>query len=218
LISATVYDRDRRKLVPSFDEFYGAALDALPFALDADLSVLDLGTGTGLFAAMVARRYPAAQLHLTDISRAMIAQAEQRFAGNSRVHFSLQDHQALCERDSYDLVLSALSIHHLEHAGKKTLFKKIYAALRPGGLFVNADQALAPSPQGEEQYERQWLADVRANGIDEGVLQQAQIRKREDRSALLIDQLRWLEEAGFERADCWYKRFRFVVYGAYKIR
>jgi len=39
---------------------------------------------------------------------------------------------------------------------------------------------------------------------------------REDKNALLADQLTWLEEAGFVDIDCWYKRFRFVVYGASK--
>ncbi len=94
--------------------------------------------------------------------------------------------------------------------------RKFPAALKPGGIFVNADQALAPSLQGEEQYEEHWLAEVRANGIGEEELARAQIRKEEDRSALLLDQLTWLEEVGFDRVDCWYKRFRFVVYGGYK--
>jgi tRNA (cmo5U34)-methyltransferase len=178
--------------------------------------VLDLGAGTGLFGAMVARAFPEASLLLTDISEAMLAQARQRFAGNPRVSYSLMEHAQLSAASEYDLVLSALSIHHLDHSGKRTLFQKIYRALRPGGMFINVDQALAPSRIGEEQYERMWLEDARANGVSELALAQARERMREDRSALLSDQLAWLVEAGFDDVDCWYKRFRFVVYGGVK--
>lgn len=213
---ATAYDGDRPKLVPSFDELYGTALRVIPFAREAKIRVLDLGAGTGLFGAMVARAFPEASLLLTDISEAMLAQARQRFAGNPRVSYSLMEHAQLSAASEYDLVLSALSIHHLDHSGKRTLFQKIYRALRPGGMFINVDQALAPSRTGEEQYERMWLEDARAASVSEVALAQARERMREDRNALLSDQLAWLVEAGFDDVDCWYKRFRFVVYGGVK--
>ena len=213
---ATVYDRDRPKLVPSFDELYGTALRVIPFARETKIRVLDLGAGTGLFGAMVARAFPEASLLLTDISQAMLSQAKQRFAGNPRVSYALLEHAQLSAVSEYDLVLSALSIHHLEHRDKRALFQKIYRALRPGGMFINVDQALAPSRIGEEQYERIWLEDARANGVSELALAQARERMREDRNALLSDQLAWLVEAGFDDVDCWYKRFRFVVYGGAK--
>jgi len=213
---ALVYDVDRPKLVPSFDELYGTAIHVIPFMTDAKIQVLDLGSGTGLFGAMVAKSFPEARLHLTDISEAMLAQAKQRFEGNPRVTYSLQDHSSLSSTSEYDLVISALSIHHLEDSDKRTLFRRIYEALRPGGMFINVDQALAPTSRGEEQYEKKWLEDVKANGTSELTVTQARERMREDKNALLANQLKWLDEAGFEDIDCWYKRFRFVVYGARK--
>jgi ubiquinone/menaquinone biosynthesis C-methylase UbiE len=213
---AMAYDVDRPKLVPAFDELYGTAMYVIPFTTDAKIQVLDLGAGTGLFGAMVAKAFPAARLHLTDISEAMLAQARQRFEGNPHVTYSLQEHSNLSATSEYDLVISALSIHHLEDSDKRTLFRKIYEALHPSGMFINVDQALAPTPSGEERYERKWLEDVKANGASELTVTQARERMREDKSALLADQLKWLDEAGFEDIDCWYKRFRFVVYGARK--
>lgn len=78
---ATAYDQDRPKLVPGFAQLYGAALQALPQSAVAP-EVLDLGAGAGLFAAMVAAAYPQASIHLTDLSAAMLAQAQLRFQGN----------------------------------------------------------------------------------------------------------------------------------------
>lgn len=213
---ALAYDVDRPKLVPAFDDLYGTAMRAIPFTPEAKIQILDLGAGTGLFGAMVAKAFPLAMLHLTDISEAMLAQAQQRFSGNPNVTYAVQDHSSLSAISEYDLVISALSIHHLEHRDKRALFRKIYDALRPGGVFINVDQALAPTCSGEEQYEDKWLEDVKASGASESTVTQARERMREDRNALLADQLTWLEEAGFEDSDCWYKRFRFVVYGASK--
>lgn len=213
---ATTYDQDRPKLVPCFDEFYGTALRVIPFSTDASIRVLDLGAGTGLFSAMVAQVFPEAIFHLTDVSEVMLEQAQQRFRENPHVTFSVQDHLQLAVTSEYDLVLSALSIHHLENPRKKALFQKIHDALRENGMFINVDQALAPSDLGELEYERQWLEDVRANGISETSLEKARERMREDKNALLSDQLLWLNEVGFNEVDCWYKRFRFVVFGGMK--
>ena len=215
---ATEYDKDRPKLVPYFDEFYGTAMRMIPFSAETNIRVLDLGAGTGLFAAMVIQAFPTATLHLTDISEAMLSQARQRFINNPLVTYSVQNHLELSETDQYDLVLSALSIHHLQNCDKKILFQKIHKTLRLGGMFINADQALAPSPRGEALYEKQWIKDVISNGISEAVLEQARERMREDKNALLSDQMMWLSQAGFEDVDCWYKYFRFVVYGGTKAR
>lgn len=43
------YDSQRRNLIPEFDGFYGAAVDALD--LPPNAKVADLGVGTGIMAA-----------------------------------------------------------------------------------------------------------------------------------------------------------------------
>lgn len=210
---ATEYDCDRKKLVPDFDDFYGAAMQMISFPPDASFHVLDLGAGTGLVAAMVMQAYPNATIHLTDISEAMLDVAKKRFTGNSRVSFAVQGHLDLADESAYDLIISALSIHHLENDGKQALFRKAFRALRSGGTFINADQALGPTLQDEAAWERQWLADAAGNGATAEAIEAAKQRMRADRNATLAAQLRWLEEAGFSDVRCAYARYRFVVYG-----
>ncbi len=213
---ATEYDQDRRKLVPFFDDFYGTVLSMIPFERSAPLRVLDLGTGTGLLTAMVAGALPAARFHLTDISPAMLAQAQQRFTGTGRITFALQDHLQLALDSAYDLVISALSIHHLEHEAKRQLFHRVFQAIRPGGMFINADQAAGATAQEEEEYERRWIEDVTRNGVSSLSLEKAQERMPEDNNATLAAQMQWLCDAGFQHVSCGYERARFVVYGGYR--
>jgi methylase of polypeptide subunit release factors len=54
------YDAPRRRLIPVFDAFYGAAVDALCLTHGPVRRVLDLGAGTGLLSAAVLKACPAA--------------------------------------------------------------------------------------------------------------------------------------------------------------
>ncbi len=87
------YDRTRRQLVPDFDNFYGIALELIPYAPTADLRVLDLGAGTGLFSSMIGAAYPNAHLTLADFSPQMLDQARQRFVGRAGVEYLLLDYE-----------------------------------------------------------------------------------------------------------------------------
>ncbi len=175
---ALEYDKDRPKIIPDFEGFYGAAMAMIPFGADAAINVLDLGSGTGLFAAMVARAYPLARLHLVDLSEGMLAQARERFNGDARVSFGIMDYRELADVARYDLVISALSIHHLADGDKRELFKKIFSALKPGGMFVHADQALGVTEAQEAEFEQQWLAHVQKSGLDQVTFERALERKK----------------------------------------
>ncbi len=215
---AATYDRDRRRLIPCYDDFYAIPVEILPFHGDRELRVLDLGAGTGLLSAAVARRYPRALLTLVDISAEMLRRAEARFSGDdlSRVTFQVIDYRRDTPKGVYDLVISALSIHHLADSDKAALFRTVHGLLEPGGMFVNADQVLGENPMAEQLCRHMWLSKVRAAGIDEAALAAARERMREDRMATLAAQLQWLQLAGFVDISTWYRYYNFVVYSGSK--
>ena len=109
-------------------------------------------------------------------------------------------------------MVSALSIHHLDDAAKRRLFGSVRSVLAPGGLFVNADQVLAPTPELEARAHARWRAQAAALGSDEAELAAAEARMTHDRCATLEAQLGWLREAGFVEVDCAFKAWRFAVY------
>lgn len=209
--SAGIYDRARRQLVPCFDDFYATALDRIPYAPEQAFEVLDLGAGTGLFAYFVAAAFPRARFTLLDVSAEMLERARERFAGAERFAFVQRDFAEPLP-GVYDLVISGLAIHHLSDEAKRSLFARILEALRPGGIFINADQVMGPTPDLERAYDDAWLRQVRARGVSDADLLPAIERMKEDCMAPLEDQLRWLREAGFADVDCWYKHYRFAVF------
>lgn len=211
------YDRARRQLVPNFDAFYGAVFDLLPFEKDQPVRVLDLGAGTGLLSAMVAERFPEARITLADVSGEMLEVARRRFSSDSaRFGFRVGDYAREEDWGRYEIIVSALSIHHLEDPDKRRVFRRAYESLSPGGAFVNADQVIGVTPEIEERYHGYWLRRAREAGVAERDLNAALERMKQDRSSTLDSQLVWLKEAGFEAVDCVYRDHQFAVYGGYK--
>ena len=217
--AAQNYDRARRQLVPCFDDFYGTVLDLIPCERDATSRILDLGAGTGLLAALIAEAFPRAHLTLVDISDAMLDEARRRFRDEpSRFHFRVLDFSKdpLC--GEYDVVVSALSIHHVDDGAKQVVFQGVYDVLREEGIFINADQVLGMTPEIDRKYHEAWLREVRSKGVSEDDLAAALERMREDKMSTLGSQMKWLENIGFEMVNCWYKNYGFVVYSGRKRR
>jgi tRNA (cmo5U34)-methyltransferase len=215
--AARSYDQARRQLVPCFDDFYGTALDLIPFTTDSAIRVLDLGAGTGLLSAFIAETFPNAHLTLVDISEGMLDQARQRFANDAaRFQFRVLDLAEGPLLGRYEAVVSALAIHHVSDEGKQRLFQGVHDVLCDGGVFINADQVLGTTPEIDEEYKAAWLRQVRERGVDEGDLTAALERMQEDEMSTLGLQVKYLEDTGFRMVDCWYKNYGFAVYAGRK--
>ncbi len=216
---ADSYDHSRRRLIPCFDDFYGTVIERIPCPLQSAPRVMDLGAGTGLLSKFVLDAWPNAAFTLIDISEEMLKKARERFKDRSgKVRFVVSDYARAPLPGKYEVVVSALSIHHLTEPQKTELFKKVYRALEFDGVFINADQALGATPDIETCYRETWLKQIRANGVTDGELAVALERMKEDKMSTLDDQLLWLKEARFKEVNCWYKNDSFAVFGGRRKR
>jgi tRNA (cmo5U34)-methyltransferase len=219
--NATVdyYDDWMRKALPNYDDIFGAAVDLIPFGPTARPQVLDLGAGTGLFSQHVLGKYPRAEFTLFDLAEKMLAVARERFgAYPPQFKFVTGDYRTLNATQEFDLVISSLSIHHLDDGEKAALFCSVFKWLRPGGVFINVDQVRGETAYLRNLYWEHWLAQVRRSGAaEERIRESIDRRTTYDRDATLADQLQWLRAAGFENVDCVYKNFFVAVFFGSKV-
>jgi tRNA (cmo5U34)-methyltransferase len=149
---------------------------------------LELGTGTGVTAQAMTRRFPEMTLVGVDESAAMLDRARRALSEADLRVARLEDP---LPNGPFDLVFSALAVHHLDGPRKADLFRRVADVLAPAGRFVLGDVIVPDDP-----------ADVVAP-ID-GVY---------DKPSTVPEQLSWLEDAGFVARVAWLERDLAVLVG-----
>ncbi|HEX3975014.1 MAG TPA: class I SAM-dependent methyltransferase [Solirubrobacteraceae bacterium] len=201
----------RRRLVPCFDAFYGSAIRALELAEPGPLrAVLDLGTGTGALASMVADAYPEAQLTLLDGAPAM-AEKAAAMLGPRAVATLVQDFADPLPSGPFDAVVSSLAIHHLDDAGKASLYARAHDKLRPGGAFINAEQVLGATPALDALLWRWHKREALALGATHQEWAAAVERMTHDRCASIETNLALLRAARLQDVSAHFTDGRFAV-------
>jgi tRNA threonylcarbamoyl adenosine modification protein (Sua5/YciO/YrdC/YwlC family) len=173
----TTYMKMIRTDVPAYDRFQ----DELAAASGSGAArVLELGTGTGETARRLLERHPAARLVGIDASETMLAVARTALPAD-RVELRVARLQDELPPGPFDLVASALCVHHLAGPEKQDLFARIGAVLAPGGRFVLADVVTPLDP---------------AHAV-------SPLTPGYDHPSSLADQLKWLTEVGFDARVVW---------------
>jgi tRNA (cmo5U34)-methyltransferase len=210
--TASRYDAQRRWIIPEMDEYYNAAVWAAE-CKNPRPAILDIGAGTGLLSALMIQKFPEACLTLVDLSGSMLSIAKERFADRRDVRYIAGDYSSVDFAGRYDLVCSALSIHHLEHDEKRLLYRKIHDALNPGGMFVNADQVLGETAAINRRYMEYWDEFLLPCPLPaEDKKQMLYRRDTFDKNEKLSVQLAWMADCGFGEIDLVYKNRLFVVF------
>jgi len=175
-----------RAEVPAYGRLQEELAEAT-MGIDVD-DVLDLGTGTGETLVAVLERQAVGRAVGIDKSEGMLAAARERLAGRP-VELTVADLADPLPEGPFDLVVSALAVHHLDASAKADLFVRVARALRPGGRFVLADVVIPVDP---------------ADAV-------TPLTPEHDRPSPLADQLVWLHEAGLVPHVVWTERDLAVI-------
>jgi tRNA (cmo5U34)-methyltransferase len=170
------YLRNMLAEVPSYPELQEQTARA---AADVEATtILELGIGTGETTRRILATRPDARLVAIDSSEEMLGRAREAFPHADLRLARLQDP---LPEGPFDLVVSALAVHHLDGPGKQDLFRRIAAVLDPGGTFVLAD-VVVPEDEDDVVTPIDWEYDL-PDRVD--------------------DQLDWLGDAGLDAKTVW---------------
>jgi tRNA (cmo5U34)-methyltransferase len=175
-----------RSEVPAYDRLQDVVTQVTS-GLDAR-SILDLGVGTGVTSQRVLTQHPDARLVGVDESSAMLEHARRALPDADLRTARLEDP---LPEGPFDLVVSALAVHHLDGPGKADLFRRVAGVVVPGGRFVVGDVVVPDDP-----------ADA-VTPIDGDY----------DKPSSAAEQLCWLCEAGFRARIAWVEADLAVLVG-----
>ena len=178
--------------------------------------ILELGAGTGGLSRLLLESFPGARLTAVDVSPRMLEVCREvlaPFAERARVLEA--DFATTSFGRGYHAVVSRLAIHHLDDGGKEALFRKVFAALAPGGVFVDSDMITGGSEEADAALVAEWFAYMTARGDDPDQWAQWLVGE-EDHPATVAAQLAWLEAAGFGGVQVIWKRAGFAMFRAFK--
>ena len=213
---AKEYDANRKKFIPCFDDFYGRTTEFIAANICTPKRILDLGAGTGLLSAFWVQHFGASEYVLVDIADEMLQIARKRFEGLPNVSYEIMDYSEKMPEQEFDVIISALSIHHLEDEEKEELFSQIYNKLPAGGIFVNYDQFCAGQTELNPWFDSYWENSLQNRGLSESDLELWKERRKLDKECSVEEEVAMLEKCKFKNVKCVYSYQKFSVVFAVK--
>lgn len=206
------YDRVIRTYIPHYDESRAVQLDLLAAAGFESGLVVDVGGGTGSLAEAVLDRFPDARVLVRDIDPAMLRSAAERLARfGDRVELS--EGSFLAPLPPAAAILSAFALHHVPSLEEKAdVYRALRGALVPGGVFLNNDAASGPF---WPHIRAEWAQFMAGCGFTmEQADQNLKDWAEEDTYFSVREELDCMVKAGFDRAECLWRRGPITVLGA----
>lgn len=198
--------------------------------------IVEICCGEGLLAEALARRFPAATIHALDGSDTMLASTAAKLKAAGGRYLTAKMEIAADGWRRFDepvhAFVSSLAVHHLDGPGKARLFRDLAAALAPGGALVICDLVEAQTAETLKLWERHWDDGVRERALElDGDTRMHEFFRRDgwnyysapdadpvDMPSPLVDQLRWLADAGLERIDVHWLRAGHAIFSGRKPR
>ena len=222
-----------RYFVPEREQQIATICDVVPPRVGG-FNILELCCGAGLLAGALLERFPNCTVYGYDGSPEMLATARaslERYGERFQtLRFDLAD--GAWRRPDFPIhaVVSSLAIHHLDGAQKLQLFRDIHALLEGGGALVIADVIEPAHPLGTAAAANAWDAAVRKRSLEfDGNLAAYEAFECEkwnmyryfdpddiDKPSRLLDQLKWLEQAGFADVDVYWMLAGHAIFGGSK--
>jgi len=212
------YNKFINHAVPRYPEMLWAIFQYIPKALKPK-RILELGCGTGNLSELIVKKYPESEIVLVDISEEILNRCKNRLEDNDRVEYYRADINELdFSADSFDLIVSSITIHHLKHHQKERLFNKAFSWLTNEGVFNYGDQFAGATKEIYDNHMKLWYQFAVNLGCTEDEWELWMKHQDEhDYHATAVDQILWLQKANFNPIDITWRYLLWTVITAGKL-
>ena len=173
-------------------------------------TLLDLGCGTGLELDEIYKRLPGLTVTGIDLTQAMLDRLRQKHADKSGLtlicgsYFDVDFGKA-----AYDCAVSFQTMHHFSHERKLGLYRRVHAALKEHGLYIECDYMVEKQEE-EDLYFAENARLRRELQIPEDAFYHY------DTPCTIENQLALFRAAGFVRAEQVFRMENTTIVIAYK--
>jgi tRNA (cmo5U34)-methyltransferase len=199
------YDARIRTFIPDYEQMLDVAAAAIPAGTR---TIVDLGVGTGALAARCLEIAPRARVFGIDVDPDILALASRRLRGRAALATGSFLRASLPRCDA---AVSSFALHHVRtRSAKAALYRRIHAALRPGGVLLSVDCQPATDPGVRRAQRDAWIAHLRRAYTPARAAALLEAWAGEDVYVPLDAELDLLRRSGF-RVEVLWRRGAFAV-------
>lgn len=185
------YDEHMLEAVEGCREGYEAMAARIPAGTH---TLLDLGCGTGLELDAIFRRLPDLSVTGIDLTASMLGRLREKHPDKDLTLICGDYFQTDFGLSRYDCAVSFETMHHFRPADKLGLYKRLCAAIKDGGMYLECDYMVGTQIE-EDHHFAVYEQLRRAEQIPEGVF------CHYDTPCTVERQISLLLEAGFSSVE-----------------
>jgi tRNA (cmo5U34)-methyltransferase len=211
------YSEDIKKINPCYIEMISATLGYFPNEWKPS-HILELGCGTGNLTLLVKEGFPKAKIMGVDLSGESIKVCRDRI-NSTNVKLLQSDLRTVSFKDDcFDVIISSLTIHHLQTEERSELYRKARNWLKPKGWLIICDRYRDDSKSISDINRSIWHKKAIENGATPEEWDKWMKHEIDhDHPGKLIDQLEILQrDLHFTTVDVVWRKYLWAVIYAQK--
>lgn len=222
-----------KALVPYREKLEKIFIDLLSRKPQEAFTVVDICVGGGWLTESIIKKFPKSKVIALDGSEKMLDYTKSRLKTfEDRItfrKFDLREEGWVENLVKVDYFVSSLAIHHLDDIEKERLFKRLHSTLESNGRIIIADLIKPSSEESRLIAAREWAEIVKEQSISlYGNLKAYEFFEKEqwnifyypddpiDKPSTLLNQLNWLENAGFENTEVLFYHAGHALFSGFK--
>lgn len=203
------------KLVPNYLDGQETMIDLIQCDVNKPIKVLDLGCGNGILSQLVFKKFPNAKIVGFDITKEMLDTYVNKLEKHKDKFEVIQgDFKTNDFGKNYDVVLTGLTLQHLNPNERKEIFQKIFNSLNKNGIYITRDIIVSHNKKETKNLYDQWIKYMNSCSEDGNIWYDKHIQK--DFPQTVNDLVSWQQEVGFKNVKVEIQNINFAILSASK--